>query len=50
VRCLIVVSDTDFLPIGCAGNTAAAAKGTASGNEVDADIGYIADILEGDSA
>jgi hypothetical protein len=42
-------SDTDFLPVGCAGSTAVA-EGTASGIVVDADIGSSADIPEGDSA
>jgi hypothetical protein len=32
------VADTGFLPIGCSGGTAAAAKGTASETAIDADV------------
>jgi hypothetical protein len=43
-------SDTDFLLVGCAGDTAAAAvEGTASGIATDADAGSSADIPKGDS-
>jgi hypothetical protein len=44
-------SDTDFLLVGCAGGTAAAAtEGTASRTIVDADAGSGVDIPEGDTA
>jgi hypothetical protein len=44
-------SDTDFLLVGCAGGTAAAAEGTVSINDVDVDVGssVSAGIPEGDS-
>jgi hypothetical protein len=42
-------ADTDFLPVGCAGSTAAA-KGTTSRTNVDAGVDAGAGALEGDSA
>ena len=41
-------SDTDYLPAGCADNTAAAAVGTASETAADADADSDSDILVGD--
>jgi hypothetical protein len=43
-------SSTDYLPVGCAGDTTTAAEGTTSGIVVDASVGSVADIPEGDSA
>jgi hypothetical protein len=37
-------SDTRFLPVGCAGGTTAAAKGTASRIAADVDVGSVVDI------
>eukprot|EP00267_Zea_mays_P040511 XP_008680436.2 uncharacterized protein LOC103655458 [Zea mays] len=42
-------ADTDFLPVGCAGSTAAA-KGTTSRTNVDAGVDASAGALDGDSA
>jgi hypothetical protein len=43
-------SNTDFLPVGCVGGTAAAAEGTTSRIAANANVGSSADIPEGDSA
>ena len=56
MRCLVVVSDTGFLPVDCSGDTAAAAaaEGTTSRNDVDVDVdsgaGVGAGVPEGGSA
>ena len=39
-------TDTGFLPVGCAGDTIAAAEGTTSGTAIDASTG----VLKGNSA
>jgi hypothetical protein len=43
-------SGTDFLPLGCVGGTTTSTEGTASGIVVDAEVGFVADILVCDSA
>jgi hypothetical protein len=43
-------SDTGFLPVGCAGGTAATAEGTSSRIVADVDAGFGAGIPERDSA
>ena len=54
MRCLVVVSDTGFLPVDCSGDTAGAAEGTTSRNDVDVDVdsgaGVGAGVPEGGSA
>jgi hypothetical protein len=43
-------SRTNFLLVGCSGDTAADAEGIASRTDAEADTGYTVDIPEADSA